>query len=557
MKNKPFEIGLALPGTSSGGAYTAGVTDFILEALDEWQKIKDSNRSVHQDNYDKWDVPWHDVLITGLSGSSGGGTTCALLLNLLGRTITPVSAPPAQGTVIDNDLYNTWVEFIDLKRILDTSDLDKEKKVGSLLNTDVILAKTGGILLKSRFGNKQLRSYISAHLKAIITVTNLRGIPYYLQTKGIGANQILYKRHEDYLKFELSADNTHKYPDTYFIPYDTSLPAFNSSYNQLIAAGQATSALFPFFISQPVRQNDSMYRQRENAKDLGLPKGTDYDFLSIDGAFIISNPFELLRKDMLSAGEAQNPRSGDKVERAVIIVAPLQTAVTVEKEYDTKKNGIADVIPLTMNATRNQGLFDAEDIELALDESIYSRFIIAPVRYDQATDKPATPAITATLLANFSAFLSRDFRQHDYFLGRRNAQQFLRNHFAIPVEEIKKNPLFSHLNIEQNQERFRRGGFVFTDESDGIDYFNLIPLTGKAAEQLYNPAWPKGKFNQAEIDSQLSKRTGRIIDVFIESLKPGFLLRVVRFFLLKSVKNRASAFLHDLILRDLKKNGLG
>ena len=35
-----FQIGLALAGAISAGAYTAGVLDFLFQALDEWERAR-------------------------------------------------------------------------------------------------------------------------------------------------------------------------------------------------------------------------------------------------------------------------------------------------------------------------------------------------------------------------------------------------------------------------------------------------------------------------------------------------------------------------------------
>ena len=43
-----FEIGLVMAGAISAGAYTAGVIDFLIQALDEYEKakIKKSNKEL-------------------------------------------------------------------------------------------------------------------------------------------------------------------------------------------------------------------------------------------------------------------------------------------------------------------------------------------------------------------------------------------------------------------------------------------------------------------------------------------------------------------------------
>ena len=40
QKSEPFKIGLCMAGAVSAGAYTAGVMDYLIEALDEWEKQK-------------------------------------------------------------------------------------------------------------------------------------------------------------------------------------------------------------------------------------------------------------------------------------------------------------------------------------------------------------------------------------------------------------------------------------------------------------------------------------------------------------------------------------
>ena len=41
MAPKPFRIGVNMAGAVSAGAYTAGVLDFLIEALDTWYEAKE------------------------------------------------------------------------------------------------------------------------------------------------------------------------------------------------------------------------------------------------------------------------------------------------------------------------------------------------------------------------------------------------------------------------------------------------------------------------------------------------------------------------------------
>ena len=40
MKNKTFRIGICMAGAVSAGAFTAGVMDYLMEALGDWEEKK-------------------------------------------------------------------------------------------------------------------------------------------------------------------------------------------------------------------------------------------------------------------------------------------------------------------------------------------------------------------------------------------------------------------------------------------------------------------------------------------------------------------------------------
>ena len=159
---KPFEIGLALTGTVSAGAYTGGVIDFIIEALEQWELEKTKYRAEYGDeDHSQWNVPWHDVLVKGISGASGGGVTCGLILNSIGKQIDPVRSP-TKGTVANNDFYNSWVNMLGIDQLLQTTDLTG-KQIKSVFNGDAIPTIADVILKKELFGNKLSRKYIDSH----------------------------------------------------------------------------------------------------------------------------------------------------------------------------------------------------------------------------------------------------------------------------------------------------------------------------------------------------------------------------------------------------------
>lgn len=132
MSVPTYEIGVVLSGAISAGAYSAGVMDFLIEALDAYEAAK---------SRPDWDGPTHDVRIPIMAGASAGGMTAAIAaLHTFRRPdhVWPGQAPPADTR---NRLYSSWVRDIDILRLLETTDLDGAKAssgVKSALCCDVI-----------------------------------------------------------------------------------------------------------------------------------------------------------------------------------------------------------------------------------------------------------------------------------------------------------------------------------------------------------------------------------------------------------------------------------
>lgn len=68
-KAETFEIGLVLAGAISAGAYSAGVMDFLIEALDAWEEAKVNAPG---------SVPTHSIRIKVIAGASAGAMNGAI-----------------------------------------------------------------------------------------------------------------------------------------------------------------------------------------------------------------------------------------------------------------------------------------------------------------------------------------------------------------------------------------------------------------------------------------------------------------------------------------------
>ena len=97
----PFEIGLVMAGAVSAGAYTAGVIDFLIQALDEWEKAKEQARKDLAEGKTT-DCPMHEVRIKVMAGASANSWACAKLEAVLAMlwVWSPLArAGPSRGSL--------------------------------------------------------------------------------------------------------------------------------------------------------------------------------------------------------------------------------------------------------------------------------------------------------------------------------------------------------------------------------------------------------------------------------------------------------------------------
>jgi hypothetical protein len=110
-----------MAGAVSAGAYTAGVLDFLMEALEELQKAKDVFR-IHLSSPSAGlpvftnPVPLHEVSIKAFSGASAGGMCAAIASVMVQGSFDHITDPNATNT--KNTFYEAWVNQIDISKLL-------------------------------------------------------------------------------------------------------------------------------------------------------------------------------------------------------------------------------------------------------------------------------------------------------------------------------------------------------------------------------------------------------------------------------------------------------
>lgn len=186
-----FEIAIMLAGAISAGSYTAGVMDFLVEALDAWHLAKLDDDRNGRTGTDAQTVPHHKVVLRVITGASAGGMNGAIAAAALDKDFPPIydkskyasvtaggaGAPDVQ--LYDrNPFYSAWVKSVDIMPMLDVKDIGKTIPV-SILNCGILdniarqLVQFSGPPAKA--GS---RAWLANPYEVRLTVTNLRGVPF-------------------------------------------------------------------------------------------------------------------------------------------------------------------------------------------------------------------------------------------------------------------------------------------------------------------------------------------------------------------------------------------
>jgi hypothetical protein len=541
-----FQIGLSMAGAISAGAYTAGVVDFLCEALNEWEKYRGQP-----------DIPTHRTVIAAMSGASAGGIVTALLPVALADGIRPAPRPPAASTsdpVNPNlyalpALYRAWVEGPTLFEnprggLLGLRDLRAdEAPVRSLLDT-TLLDEICAEALKPRAGGQAVsHPWIAEKLHLFLTVSNLHGVPYGIAFSGVDAQGLpkttwhVVHLHGDRAHFDLrgvgsaalsspwaEADAARRL-DIADLFRGGALPAPWAVYGE---TALATSA-FPIGLKARVLTTKSAdYAHRQ--WPIERPKLTDikpvwpqkpvpdlYHFSNIDGGMINNEPFEFAHWALLAdpTGPGHNPPTGEKADRAVLMIDPFPDPPAFDFA-ETQDTALVWVIRKLLPALQQHARFKLEELVAAADEARYSRFMVEPQRSDAHGPVGPGLAIACGLLGGFGGFLDRRLRAHDYQLGRRNCQWFLRHSFALPPT----NPIIVADWTEDAKARFQ------TRDGDGALYHPLVPLMGTADLPVPAPEWPRLEPEILDILMRNARpRADAVVDRLIQGSIGNWLLR--------------------------------
>lgn len=508
--NKPFEIGLVGAGAISAGAYTGGVMDYLVFALDAWYAAKAKGDEA---------VPPHDIQLGVFSGASAGAITAALSTAYLGSQQPSIASPQvAEQNKGKNKLFHSWVEQIDIKYLLEQRDLEgNEQPVVSLLDSTILSTiADDGLNVEPR---QQRRPYVAPKFELLMTVTNLRGIPYALKVGADAESSYDMSLHADYVHFRISDEDGAEHSDRYAMRW-SDFKGDSTCKDKMkvsaLASGAFPVGLAPRTLDHQIKKQSDWYSARSwpvstpesehphscvtfqtiPANWPQPPSDFSYTFQCVDGGVMNNEPFELARKQLAGAG-GRNERDPSRADKAVLMIDPFPSDSSFDGGYKAAEDLLGSAIRL-FGALKNQARFKPEELMLAANQDVASRYMIAPRR-----DGKAFP-IACGSLGGFGGFLKRDFRCHDYFLGRRNAQKFLLDHFALPQD----NPLFKDWTDAQRAQYCVKDKDGNPRRKDGMLLLPIIPLVGEARAECLAPKWPA--YSKEDIDGLMDMAEKRL-----------------------------------------------
>ncbi len=526
-----FKIGINMAGAVSAGAYTAGVLDFLTEALDEWYAAKQRGEA----------VPRHDVMIEVFSGASAGGMCAAISSVMLHREFEHIHDVNQRNT--SNIFYESWVNKIDILPLLDDSDLKAGGEIVSLLNSRII-DEIAAYALAPAGSPPVQRPYVSPTLTLFLSLTNLRGVPYSLNGAAPGSVEETTFFYGDRIRFQtITAGSTAPVsPSTRTL--DLLTPGAAGGWDVLQTAAMATGA-FPVFLAPRILDRKlAEYLpppwESVTSAITGTPPpippnippedGNPYVTLNVDGGVTNNDPFNYAHDYLLSLDPPaadMSPQDPIAVDRAVIGIAPFPTTEMFDPKFNADRSAcITSAFPKLFSALISQSRFFGEALSAIMHGATFDRYVIVPSddelteRYSKSSGADPSqqpPALQCATLGAFGGFFSRAFRAHDYALGRRNCQKFLRDYFLLPTDNVVMKPgldaledtvratvlkTFSHIapgTYAHTGAVLQEDGAALPKVQSSADrsWIPIIPLCGSAVAEAPRPV--RGKISAADV----------------------------------------------------------
>ncbi|MCA1764213.1 MAG: patatin-like phospholipase family protein [Flavobacteriales bacterium] len=520
-----FQVGLCMAGAVSAGAYTAGVMDYLLEVLGEWEERKRT---------DPENTPRHDVEIPVMGGASAGGMTALISGIAIHENHRPIrTREDAQRFGGENKLYHTWVNLTRddmLEAMLDRSDLE-DRNIYSILNSSFI-DEIAGEVVKVKNPSERRHAGFAENLKLFATLSNLEGMKYSaeLTDRGTSLSRYVMSSHNDYACFQLESP---KGREPGWIKFDISPEADRS----LIAQAAMATGAFPVGLRnrKVARKSADMNEnkwfdgiRRHNSSVFGKDFYTAH---FVDGGMINNEPFDRVREilnDVTGQIDEDVIHNYSRTNSTVLMIDPFPSEP--EKAGDQNRSLLANSISATLGAMVGHLRIKPATLLDAMKSDRAGQYLISPIRYPKSGGAiEGKKALACGSLSGFAGFIHRHFREHDFFLGRANCERFLRRYFTMP--EDAGNPFidygYAHLT-EARRLKYRTVSSTTQKDEAGnevereVNHLPIIPIFSTEGDAPYIPSyegrnWPR--MEEKFIDKKkraLKRRVGRVLIVMAD-----------------------------------------
>ena len=561
-----FTLGIAMAGAVSAGAYTAGVLDFLVRAL-----------QAHDAMVGQPGGPRHRVVIKAMSGASAGGICAALTTAALTEGPRLTAARMKEGGtdhVYDHvlrPLHEIWVERVDLAQgdaLLGLGDLRKGE-LRSLINSEVLDRQAKAALEPVAWDGRR-HGWLAEDVEIFLTTTHLDGVPFVAPFReggepqpGLPASGHVMARHDFARHFRVSGLGATRVESPWLdmwgddgvplvpppagepVPFQAEGEPWSELRLTAFASGAFPAGLESRFMQATVSEFHVPFGSRGRGGALPYdidpaerPCPADPYFRddpaavlvvhAVDGGVCNNEPFELVRFAIRPRGPdgrlAPNPRGAVMADRAVIMIDPFPEGPTFKGPKPAEGAGLltatlGKLIPTLLNQAR----FKPHELLEATDPEVHSRWLIAPSRrrYDDEgptgdrrdlrLDRRGAEAIACGFLGGFGGFLHENFRRHDFILGQRNCQSFLIKHFTVD----EANPI----------DHARARGVAATGRKVPI-----IHLTEDLKRPIALPPWPAMPTSRyAALKRKINDRIEAVVDHVLRANLNGVGRMVVKF----------------------------
>ncbi len=524
-----FRLGLVLNGAVSAGAWTAGALDFLVEALDFWE---DKKRQDRERGDGQATVPDHEVKVGIAGGASGGGLCAALLARAAGWDFPHVAdaGAPANGA---NPFWRVLVEDLDIAPMLESSDLASPGSAPVSLLAGAAIEAAGGVVLGwpgDAEPPPRRRAWLADPFRVVLTLTNLRGVPYRTGSgpDGGGRGRLGHHvvDHADHALFAFPEDGASLDAAALGLRGDEHLVRNAAGWARFAEFAKAAATFpggFPARrLCRPATDYDwrgvalpgedgqrpriALRRPAWDALDPPARRDLPYWFDCVDGGAPDNQPVELVRAALAGLG-GSNPRDPKEAHTSVLLLDPCAAAPRRDPPLPPPDDTPCDLLGGLAAACTDRGRLPTPDLLLALEPGVASRFLLSARRERDGKPRHGSAALATAGMGGLLGFSRRDLRVHDYLMGRENCRSFLMHEFVLHED----NPVFRGF-----ASRFPEIAEEYRPHPGRRGWLPIVPVAEHLRVPRLLPEWPRGALDPDGLAGPMRERFGPLLRRLLE-----------------------------------------